>query len=144
MFPDADIPVLQISMPSLDPQQLLVTGQRLAPLRDEGVLIIGSGFFTHNLSAIRSVTRSDGIPPAWSSEFDHWGDETLRSGDLDALLDFQRKAPAAALAHPADQTLRATVRLARREHRRRQIGNHDRRLLVRYGETFPAARLAAT
>jgi 4,5-DOPA dioxygenase extradiol len=36
MFPDADIPVLQISMPSLDPQQLLVTGQRLAPLRDEG------------------------------------------------------------------------------------------------------------
>ena len=100
MFPDADIPVLQISMPSLDPQQLLVTGQRLAPLRDEGVLIIGSGFFTHNLSAIRSVTRSDGIPPAWSSEFDHWGDETLRSGDLDALLDFQHKAPAAALAHP--------------------------------------------
>jgi 4,5-DOPA dioxygenase extradiol len=64
------------------------------------VLIIGSGFFTHNLSAIRSVTGSDGIPPAWSSEFDHWGDETLRSGDLDALLDFQHKAPAAALAHP--------------------------------------------
>jgi 4,5-DOPA dioxygenase extradiol len=100
MFPDADIPVLQISMPSLDPQQLFQVGRRLAPLRDEGVLIIGSGFFTHNLNAMRSVTGSDGTPPAWSSEFDHWGDEMLRSGNFDALLDFQHKAPAARLAHP--------------------------------------------
>jgi 4,5-DOPA dioxygenase extradiol len=100
MFPEADIPVLQVSMPSLDPRELFDLGRKLAPLRDEGVLIIGSGFFTHNLSAMRQVDGTDGSPPAWSSEFDQWGAETLREGDLDALLDFQHKAPAAAIAHP--------------------------------------------
>ncbi|GAB3395900.1 dioxygenase family protein [Amycolatopsis echigonensis] len=100
MFPDADVPVLQISMPSLDPRALYDLGRKLAPLRDEGVLIIGSGFFTHNLRAMREVDGTDGTPPGWSAEFDHWGDEALRAHDLDALLDFQHKAPAAAMAHP--------------------------------------------
>ena len=100
MFPDADVPVLQISMPSLDPRALYDLGRKLAPLRDEGVLIIGSGFFTHNLRAMREVDGTDGTPPGWSAEFDHWGDEVLRARDLDALLDFQHKAPAAAMAHP--------------------------------------------
>lgn len=100
MYPDADIPVLQLSMPSLDPRELFELGRRLKPLRDEGVLIIGSGFFTHNLAAMREVAAVDGRPPQWSAEFDQWGDEMLRTGDVDALLDFQRKAPAAALAHP--------------------------------------------
>ncbi len=98
MFPAADIPVLQVSMPSLDPTTLFDLGRKLAPLRDEGVLIIGSGFFTHNLSALS--TSVDGPPPAWSVEFDHWGAETLAKGDIDTVLDFQHKAPAAALAHP--------------------------------------------
>ncbi|MDT8910486.1 class III extradiol ring-cleavage dioxygenase [Amycolatopsis sp. PS_44_ISF1] len=100
MYPGADLPVLQISMPSLDPQVLFDVGRKLAPLRDEGVLIIGSGFFTHNLSALRQVDGSAGVPPQWSAEFDQWGDEAVRAGDVDALLDFKRKAPAAALAHP--------------------------------------------
>ncbi|HVV09069.1 class III extradiol ring-cleavage dioxygenase [Amycolatopsis sp.] len=100
MYPDADIPVLQISMPSLDPRALFEMGRKLKPLRDEGVLIIGSGFFTHNLAAMRAVDGTDGAPPAWSAEFDHWGGEMLNAGDIDALLDFQRKAPAATLAHP--------------------------------------------
>ncbi|WP_410587500.1 dioxygenase [Amycolatopsis sp. lyj-23] len=98
MFPAADIPVLQVSMPSLDPQELFDLGRKLAPLRDEGVLIIGSGFFTHNLSGMARAT--DGTPPSWSAEFDHWGAEVLRSGDVDTLLDFRHKAPAATLAHP--------------------------------------------
>ncbi|MEU8481895.1 class III extradiol ring-cleavage dioxygenase [Streptomyces sp. NPDC048641] len=95
MYPGADIPVLQISMPTLDPQELMDIGRKLAPLRDEGVLIVGSGFFTHNLAAL----RQGGIP-AWSAEFDDWGHRALEGGDVDALLDFTSKSPAGQLAHP--------------------------------------------
>ena len=96
MYPDADVPVLQVSMPTLDPQGLYEIGRKLRPLRDEGVLIVGSGFFTHNLRAL----SPDGRVQPVMAEFDHWGQETLARGDLDALLDFQHKAPAARQAHP--------------------------------------------
>jgi 4,5-DOPA dioxygenase extradiol len=96
MYPDADVPVLQLSMPTLDPRPLLELGRTLAPLRDEGVLIVGSGFFTHN---IRGFTVEK-PPPAWSAEFDAWGREALDAGDVDALLDFENKAPAVRTAHP--------------------------------------------
>ncbi len=96
MYPDADIPVLQISLPTLDPQRLLEIGRRLAPLRDEGVLIVGSGFFTHNLRAL----SLGGQVPSVMAEFDDWGRRALAAQDLDALLDFERKAPAVRLAHP--------------------------------------------
>lgn len=95
MFPDADTPTLQISMPTLDPARLFALGQQLAPLRQEGVLIIGSGFFTHNLSAMREPDT-----PAWSTEFDAWGLDALERADLDALIDFERKSPVGQLAHP--------------------------------------------
>src|SRR5271166_1896898 len=71
MWPEADVPVLQISMPSLGGEALLETGRQLAPLRDEGVLVIGSGFLTHGLPFVDS-TRPDDDPPAWSAEFDAW------------------------------------------------------------------------
>lgn len=100
MYPDADVPVLQISMPTLDPAELFELGRTLAPLRDEGVLILGSGFSTHNLSEMNLGVPDTGEPPTWSSEFDDWLDRTLSVGDIDALIDFQAKAPAAALAHP--------------------------------------------
>ena len=96
MYPAADVPVLQVSMPTLDPRRLFETGRKLAPLRDEGVLIMGSGFFTHNLRAM----SLDGSVSSVMSEFDHWGAEVLARGDIDALLDFQHKAPAARAAHP--------------------------------------------
>ncbi|AXI76979.1 dioxygenase family protein [Peterkaempfera bronchialis] len=96
MFPGADIPVLQVSLPTLDPQRLMELGRRLAPLRDQGVLIVGSGFFTHNLRAI----SPDGRVPGVMAEFDDWGRRALEAGDVDALLDFERKAPAGRLAHP--------------------------------------------
>jgi 4,5-DOPA dioxygenase extradiol len=96
MFPGADIPVLQVSMPTLDPKQLLEIGRRLAPLRDEGVLIVGSGFFTHNLRAL----SQDGRVTSVMAEFDDWGHRALEAQDLDTLLDFERKAPAGRLAHP--------------------------------------------
>ncbi|MFG2095371.1 DODA-type extradiol aromatic ring-opening family dioxygenase [Streptomyces sp. NPDC048612] len=97
MFPGADVPVLQMSLPTLDPRRLHEIGRRLAPLREEGVLIIGSGFFTHNLAALR---HPGGGTPAWSAEFDDWGRQALEAQDLDALFDFMHKAPAGRLAHP--------------------------------------------
>ncbi|TDB79470.1 dioxygenase [Actinomadura sp. KC216] len=98
MYPDADVPVLQMSMPTLEPARLFEVGRALAPLRDQGVLIIGSGFTTHNL---REMPRgADAAPPAWSAEFDAWTDHAVKGGDVDALLDFRAKAPAADIAHP--------------------------------------------
>jgi 4,5-DOPA dioxygenase extradiol len=98
MYPAADVPALQISMPTLDPAGLFAIGRRLAPLRDEGVLIIGSGFTTHNLRMMNPA--ADAAPPAWSSEFDDWVRRAVAARDVDALLDFAHKAPASRLAHP--------------------------------------------
>jgi 4,5-DOPA dioxygenase extradiol len=100
MYPDADIPVLQLSMPTLDPGALLDVGRRLRPLRDEGVLIMGSGFTTHNLSAFRPELGAGYTPPSWSTEFDAWAADTMARHDVDALADFLNKAPAGRLAHP--------------------------------------------
>jgi len=102
MYPEADVPVLQMSMPTLEPGQLLRLGRRLAPLRDEGYLIVGSGFFTHNLSGMRWGAGVDEAP-GWSREFDAWGKEALARGDVDALLDFERRSPAGRLAHPRSE-----------------------------------------
>jgi 4,5-DOPA dioxygenase extradiol len=99
MWPDAEVPVLQISMPSLNAETLLETGRKLAPLRDEGVLIIGSGFLTHGLAFI-DPTRSDDDPPAWSAEFDAWAADCIARRDFDALLDYRHEAPALEFAHP--------------------------------------------
>jgi 4,5-DOPA dioxygenase extradiol len=99
MWPEAEVPVLQISMPSLAAEALLETGRQLAPLRDEGVLIIGSGFLTHGLPFI-DPTRPDDDPPAWSAEFDTWAAECIARRDFDALLDYRHEAPALEFAHP--------------------------------------------
>jgi 4,5-DOPA dioxygenase extradiol len=96
MYPEADVPVLQVSMPTLEPEQLMAIGRRLAPLRDEGVLIVGSGFFTHNLRALSQEGKVHSV----MSEFDDWGKRALDAADVDALLDFENKAPAGKLAHP--------------------------------------------
>jgi 4,5-DOPA dioxygenase extradiol len=100
MYPDADIPVLQMSMPDLDPRHLFQLGQRLAPLRDEGVLIMGSGFLTHGLPWIHEYMAGKPGAPSWSAEFDQWAAEALRRGDLDALFDFRTRAPGMPYAHP--------------------------------------------
>jgi 4,5-DOPA dioxygenase extradiol len=101
MYPQADIPILQISMPALDPARLLKIGAALRPLRDEGVLIMGSGFLTHGLPFLRDF-RFDAPPPSWSTEFDHWAAEALDRGDVDALAAFDR-APGASYAHPTTE-----------------------------------------
>jgi 4,5-DOPA dioxygenase extradiol len=100
MYPDADIPVLQMSMPDLQPEHLFEIGRRLAPLRDEGVLIMGSGFMTHGLPFIHQYWDGRAGAPEWSVEFDLWAAETLGRGDLDALFDFRNRAPGMPYAHP--------------------------------------------
>lgn len=100
MFPAADVPVLQMSMPTLDPRELFEIGRRLAPLRDQGTLIVGSGFTTHNLTWFNPRNPAGAPPPQVSEEFDHWAAEALARHDVDAVLDFAEKAPGAHEAHP--------------------------------------------
>lgn len=99
MYPGADIPVLQLSLPTLDPRELFAIGEKLAPLRDEGVLIVGSGFTTHNLRAA-TWNDPDGKPAAPLAEFDAWAADVVTAGDVDAVLDFAVRAPSAHIAHP--------------------------------------------
>lgn len=95
MYPAADVPVLQISMPVLDAPTLVTLGRALAPLRDEGVLIFGSGFLTHNMR----FAFQRGLP-AWATDFDAWAEDAVTRFDLDALVDFQVRAPSARMALP--------------------------------------------
>ncbi len=99
MYPDADIPVLQLSMPTSDPGKLIQIGKRLQPLRDEGVLIIGSGFMTHGLPFLRDWSIN-ATAPGWSTDFDQWAAEALSRGDVDALASYKDLAPAVQYAHP--------------------------------------------
>jgi 4,5-DOPA dioxygenase extradiol len=99
MYPEADIPVLQMSLPTQDPYELLTLGGRLRELRDEGVLIIGSGFITHGLPFLRDF-RIDAEAPGWSRDFDHWAAEALARGDIAELASFKTKAPGMPYAHP--------------------------------------------
>jgi 4,5-DOPA dioxygenase extradiol len=105
MFPAADIPVLQLSMPDLDPEHLFQIGRRLAPLRDEGVLIVGSGFMTHGLPFIHEYFLGKQGAPQWSIDFDRWAAEALERGDLDSLFAFRDKAPGMPYAHPTVEHL---------------------------------------
>ena len=106
MWPEADIPVLQLSLPSQDPGRLMELGARLRPLRDEGVLVIGSGFLTHGLPFLRDF-RTDAPPPGWSRDFDDWATEVLARGDLDELASFRDRAPGMPYAHPTVEHLTA-------------------------------------
>lgn len=92
MYPDADVPVLQVSLPTMEASTLLEVGRALAPLREEGVLVIGSGFLTHNLRA--ADFRPEPETPSWAADFDAWAEDVLARQDADALVDYRAKAPA--------------------------------------------------
>ena len=138
MYPEADIPVLQISMPSLDPDRLLRIGAALRPLRDEGILIIGSGFLTHGLPFLRDF-RFDAPPPGWSAEFDtgpprRWTRATSTPWPA-----------CAARPPPGTRTHRRALRPAVRHPGRRAEpgpGQHDHRLLAGPGQKIHPGRLA--
>lgn len=99
MYPNADVPVLQVSMPDEDPERLMRIGARLRELRHEGVLVIGSGFMTHGLPFLtRDMLRGDAVP-GWTDDFDAWVSDALARGDVEELRRF-RNAPGMPYAHP--------------------------------------------
>lgn len=102
MFPAARIPVLQLSLPSQgDPEAIVELGEQLAPLRDRGVLLLASGGAVHNLRALD--LREEQGPDPWAREFDDWLREAVAGGDRQALIDWRRRAPDPARAHPTDE-----------------------------------------
>lgn len=98
LFPAADIPVIEVSMPFLEPHRLFAIGQALAPLRDNGVLVVSSGTVTHNLGTF----NHEGPIPSWASDFDDWTAEVISQNQIDDLIDWRSKAPANEIAHPDD------------------------------------------
>ena len=105
LYPDADIPVLPLSIqPALGPAHQYALGQALAPLRSEGVLLIGSGSITHNLHDLGAGYSAERQAP-YVRPFIDWIEQRLAAGDIDALLDYRRQAPFAERAHPTDEHL---------------------------------------
>jgi 4,5-DOPA dioxygenase extradiol len=100
MYPDADIPVVQLSIqPRLDPAHHWRLGEAIRPLRDEGVLILGSGSATHNLREAFLYPDSD-QPPSYVLEFEQWLVDAVTNGRKDDLLAYQARAPHALRSHP--------------------------------------------
>ena len=105
MYPDANIPVVPLSvMPHGNASQHYAIGQALAGLRDEGVLVIGSGGWVHNLGDLDWQHRQAPLP-AWAAQFSAWMHDKLGRGDLPALLAWQQLAPHARHAHPTVEHL---------------------------------------
>ena len=105
LYPDADVPVVPLSIqPERDPAHHLAVGRALAPLRDEGVLVIGSGSITHNLGDLRMGYGAEREAP-YVRPFIAWVEDRLAAGDIDALLDYRHQAPFAQRAHPTDEHL---------------------------------------
>ncbi|MEJ5989755.1 class III extradiol ring-cleavage dioxygenase [Ramlibacter sp. PS3R-8] len=98
MFPEADVPVVQVSLPfDTDEGKAFALGRALAPLAQEGVLVVGSGSLTHNLYEFRS---GDVLEAAYAREFSEWIRRAVQDGDTQRLVQALRLAPHAARAHP--------------------------------------------
>ena len=105
LYPEAQVPVFQVSLPQpLDPAGALAFGRALAPLRGQGVLIVGSGSMTHNLYEFRGHGGGDA---PYVAQFTQWVREAtrnaMRDGDVQPLIDYRRLAPHAERAHPTDE-----------------------------------------
>ncbi len=111
MMPEADVPVVQLSVqPHRGAAHHVALGRLLAELRERDVLVLGSGALTHNLADVFAHMRAGrepttATPAPWARAFCEWIEAAIRRGDLDMLADFRRQAPHAAIAHPADEHL---------------------------------------
>jgi 4,5-DOPA dioxygenase extradiol len=102
-WPEADIPIFQLAVqPYATPAHHIALGRSLTPLREEGVLVMGSGSATHNL---RRLIRGqhDTPPEPWAQQFDDWVAEKVEAGDEAALANYRSEAPFAKEAHPTDE-----------------------------------------
>lgn len=99
MYPGADVPVVQVSLPTDRPDVLVAMGERLRELREEGVLVVGSGFMVHGLPFITQA-MVEGKEPGWSRDFDAWAWSAIQAGDLDTLASFRQLAPGMPYSHP--------------------------------------------
>ncbi|MDD2056027.1 dioxygenase [Pseudomonas putida] len=105
MYPSADIPVVQVSLPTqLGPKLQEMVGRALAGLREENILLIGSGSITHNLGELDWRAGPDSIEP-WAKAFRDWMIEKLAADDTQALHDYRHQAPFAVRSHPSDEHL---------------------------------------
>lgn len=105
MYPSADVPVVQVGLqPGLGPAHHLRLGRALAPLRDDNVLLVGSGSFTHNLSRLRPG-GANGPQPADVVAFSEWFDTAIAEGRIEDLLDYRARAPFAVQQHPTEEHL---------------------------------------
>ena len=106
MFPNADVPIVPLSIQTPGgPEQAYRLGRALAPLTARGFLIIASGNITHNLRDYQLAARNGGQTPDYVREFSEWVANHLATCDIAALLDYRRRAPGAAQAHPSDEHL---------------------------------------
>ena len=102
-YPGAEIPVLEVTLPMpRSPSTLLPIGQALAPLRKQGVLLIGSGGVVHNLRRVRFADKNAPVEP-WAKSFDDWVRGRLESGDVASLVDYQGQAPGSSEAVPTTE-----------------------------------------
>lgn len=107
IFPDADVPVVQLSVQSRHgPDYHYQLGQALALLRQEGVLVVGSGSFTHDLSSFRQYRDAlHAAAPDWVNQFADWMSAALEQGRVEDLLAYRSRAPHAARNHPTEEHL---------------------------------------
>lgn len=96
MYPQADIPVVQISLPGVNPDACLRLGQAIAELRNEGILVIGSGGTVHNLRLLHHNNQ----PEAWAESFADWLIQAVEGNRIDLLLDAEEQHPLFRKAHP--------------------------------------------
>ena len=102
LLPQADIPVVQLSLPQgADAAAVYAMGAALQSLRQQGVLLVGSGSMTHNLRDF--FTGSATLPNDYVQAFSRWIEGRVVAGDIDALLNWQQAAPQALRAHPSDE-----------------------------------------
>lgn len=103
LFPEADVPVFQLSIHwGLPPAAHYAIARELQALRDKGILIIGSGNVVHNLGRINWAQGDGAAPYDWALQFDAFVEEKVRNGDHQALVDYERLGAVARLAHPSN------------------------------------------